>query len=127
MFKEFYGEFYRILDACADSAYQALFSAYEKEPGVEATVERVIRRLGVQARSDDGAAVAAAASDSGRRTDGLTLPAASTPVTSTTSSGAGAGKKTYCTGSKTLQASLVLDSRCGPSVAYCAGGHRVWS
>ena len=36
MFKEFYGEFYRILDACADSAYQALFSAYEKEPGVEA-------------------------------------------------------------------------------------------
>lgn len=65
---------------------------------LEATVERVIRRLGVQARSDDGAA----ASDSGRRTDGLTLPAASTPVTSTTSSGAGAGKKTYCTGSKTL-------------------------
>ena len=69
---------------------------------LEATVERVIRRLGVQARSDDGAAEAAAASDSGRRTDGLTLPAASTPVTSTTSSGAGAGKKTYCTGSKTL-------------------------
>ena len=40
MFKEFYGEFYRILDACADSAYQALFSAYEKEPGVEAMLHR---------------------------------------------------------------------------------------
>ena len=37
MFREFYGEFYRILDACADSAYQALFSVYEKEPGVETT------------------------------------------------------------------------------------------
>ena len=41
MFKEFYGEFYRILDACADSAYQALFSAYEKEPGVEAIARAI--------------------------------------------------------------------------------------
>ena len=45
MFKEFYGEFYRILDACADSAYQALFSAYEKEPGVEATLSQNLSEL----------------------------------------------------------------------------------
>ena len=45
VFKEFYEEFYRILDACADSAYQALFSAYEKEPGVEATFpSELVRR-----------------------------------------------------------------------------------
>ena len=36
MFREFFGDFYWILDTCADSAYQALFSAYEKERGVEA-------------------------------------------------------------------------------------------
>ena len=32
-----YGIFMVVHDACADSEYQALFSAEEKEPGVEAT------------------------------------------------------------------------------------------
>ena len=48
---------------------------------LEATVERVIRRLGVQARSDDGAAhLGGLASNSGMLTDSLTLPATSTPI-----------------------------------------------
>ena len=43
MFKEFYGD--RILNACADSVYQALFSAYEKEPGVKAGLDDELRRF----------------------------------------------------------------------------------